>query len=307
MSKLILKKLIDISLICLLLGTSSVATAALLEYCPPPPQVKDPPCPSYPLTKPPCPPPPCQTKEQRMYAQNWFCNFWDDLKRDCKMYVQPNNILQLGETFVVAGILANTRLDRWFWDQWQTYYKSRFVDDVLHLPKTVADVAIIDTLIFTGAVVLGHYRSHTVMGNVLYTWGYRSIRTAIIGGVQQGFFTVALGGGRPCKHQDSKWQPFRYNASVSGHAFYGAVPFITAAMITEPPLLRYGLYFISILPGVARINSGSHYLSQVILGWTFAYLSARSVYNSDLEKSELFYFRAYPRSDGIMLSAQLQF
>ena len=55
------------------------------------------------------------------------------------------------------------------------------------------------------------------------------------------------------------------------------MPFITAAQMIENPWLKGVFYACSVLPAWSRVNDNDHYLSQVILGWYLAYLSARTV------------------------------
>jgi membrane-associated phospholipid phosphatase len=75
----------------------------------------------------------------------------------------------------------------------------------------------------------------------------------------------------------SYWQPFRHANAVSGHAFMGAVPFITAAQMTDRPCVKGLLYALSGFTAWSRVNDDAHYLSQVLLGWYVAYLSVRAV------------------------------
>jgi len=241
------------------------------------------------------------------YEKGWARNFILDIKHDFTGYMKSDNLLLLGDTFIVAGVLANTGLDRSFANHWQTDIRNSTVNHILEVPCHAGSLSIYYLPLYLGTMGLGHLREHTGIGNTVYHWGYRSLRTFILGGLQQVILTNLIGSGRPNKNEDSKWQPFKYQTGVSGHAFYGAIPFLTAAMMSDPPLLRYGLYAFSVLPGVSRINSNRHYLSQVILGWGLAYLSARTVYNSDLERSPTFRVNVYPRSDGAMLAAHLQF
>ena len=60
----------------------------------------------------------------------------------------------------------------------------------------------------------------------------------------------------------------------------GALPFITAAKMTDKPLLKVAWYSLSVMPGISRINDNAHYLSQVALGWTLSYLVSSAVFNS---------------------------
>lgn len=241
------------------------------------------------------------------YESTWSQNLIQDIKNDFSNYLQPDNLLILGDTFLAAGLLANTGTDRAFAAHWQNDIKAPLLDNILTLPRAIGSLSYYYGPIFLVTMGVGHLREQTLLGNTLYTWGYRSLRTFITGGIQQVFLTNLLGSGRPNRNEDSKWQPFKYQTGVSGHAFYGAIPFLTAAMMSDPPLLHYGLYFASTLPGLSRINSDSHYLSQVLLGWTLAFLSARSVYQADLDRNPTFQVGVYPKSDGAMLAARFAF
>ncbi|MDY0166212.1 MAG: phosphatase PAP2 family protein [Thermoguttaceae bacterium] len=87
-----------------------------------------------------------------------------------------------------------------------------------------------------------------------------------------------LGASRPGETDyRSQWKPFDDTNAVSGHAFIGAVPFLTAAEMTENLAARAFLYVGSACTAWSRVNDDAHYLSQVILGWYMAYLACRSV------------------------------
>jgi len=204
-------------------------------------------------------------------------------------------------------VLANTGFDRAFAQHWQTDIRGNASDNFFAIPKAIGGLSYYYAPIYLSTMAFGHLREHTLMGNVMYHFGYRSLRTFMIGGLQQVILTNLLGSGRPCRNDDSKWQPFQYETAVSGHAFYGAIPFLTAAMMTDNTGAQFSLYFLSTLPGISRLNSNSHYLSQVLLGWTIAFLSARSVYQTDMDRQPAFQVSAYPKNDGAMLAARLKF
>lgn len=241
------------------------------------------------------------------YEKNWAHNLLQDIKNDYSNYFKNDNLIWLGDSFLASGLLANTGMDRAVADHWQTDFQSKSLDNFFELPKSIGGLSFYYAPIYLGCMAAGHLREHTATGNLIYHWGYRSFRTFLVGGVQQIVLTNLLGSGRPNRGEDSKWQPFQYQTGVSGHAFYGAIPFLTAAMMADPPALKYGLYFFSTLPGISRINSHRHYLSQVILGWTLAFLSARSVYESDMERIPMYQVGLSARSQGAMLSAKFQF
>jgi hypothetical protein len=97
---------------------------------------------------------------------------------------------------------------------------------------------------------------------------------------------VLLGASRPAG--DSRWHPFRDVHGVSGHTFVGAVPFLTAAAMVDEPLYKVPLVLGSFLTGWARIHNDNHYFSQAALGWWIAYLSVRSVNQTQRERAVSF-------------------
>ena len=93
-----------------------------------------------------------------------------------------------------------------------------------------------------------------------------------------------LGSGRPSDTADnSYWHPFKNDNGVSGHAFVGAVPFITAAQMSDNIWEKGFFYACSAMPGWSRINDDAHYLSQVWLGWWMAYLACEAVNTTQKE------------------------
>ena len=79
-------------------------------------------------------------------------------------------------------------------------------------------------------------------------------------------------------------------------------------MMTDCLPLRYGLYAISTLPGLSRLNDNMHYFSQVFIGWTLAYLAARIVDIADQEKCcPPINVGIYPIKKGAKLYASIEF
>jgi hypothetical protein len=96
-----------------------------------------------------------------------------------------------------------------------------------------------------------------------------------------------LGSGRPDSGVDSDWIPFKEGHGVSGHAFIGAIPFLSAAEMVENRVLKSLLYAGSTLAGLSRVNDDQHYTSQVLLGWWIAYLAETSVDRSETHRRGL--------------------
>ena len=85
----------------------------------------------------------------------------------------------------------------------------------------------------------------------------------------------------------SYWKPFHGSHGASGHAFMGAVPFLTLAGMTDDPLAKCFFYACSPWTGMTRINDNVHYLSQVWLGWWMAYLACEPVNKTETRKGPL--------------------
>ena len=107
----------------------------------------------------------------------------------------------------------------------------------------------------------------------------RTTRAYLVGAPPVLFMQSCLGGSRPGERDDASfWRPFDDDNGASGHAFVGAVPFLTAARMTEDRRVKACWYALSVLPAWSRaVNDDSHYLSQVGLGWWMAYLACESV------------------------------
>ncbi len=227
----------------------------------------------------------------------------NDFRRDFVTYFRVDNLLQFATVFVAAGILANTGLDRTIRENWQEDFESNRTHRFFKPFKAIGGLSYWYFPIYFTAMGIGYWRHCDPVGNIIYQWGYRNLRAMILGGIQVIIFAPTLGSGRPCKHEPSKWQPYKYVNGVSGHAFFGALPFITAAMMSEPVLLKGLLYITSALPGLSRIDSDAHWFSQVLLGWSLAYFSARAVYESDLA-NPAFQASLIPKKNGFMLYGQ---
>ena len=61
----------------------------------------------------------------------------------------------------------------------------------------------------------------------------------------------------------------------------GALPFITAAKMTDSPSWKAVFYAASTLAPLSRTADGAHYPSQIAIGWWMAYLSASAVHATD--------------------------
>ena len=198
--------------------------------------------------------------------------------RDYKNFYLTENLLYVGVAIVVAAPLANTHADQGIRDWYQRGAgggQSPQADETSRVFKWFGDYR--QTVpIFLVFSVSEHLFPDSPTAQTLSEFGNRSLRALAVGAPAVGILQVGLGANRPLA-QDSHWHPLRSNKSVSGHAFVGAVPFLTAASMTENRMLRAVLVAGSLGPAWSRIHDDDHYFSQALLGWAIAYLSVEAV------------------------------
>ncbi len=250
----------------------------------------------------------CTTRINAPYFRyEWMDNLVCDVKRDYCVFYSTNNLLIFGNYFVAAGILANTNLDLAIRNQYQTQIRNNRTDDIFRPFNTFGSFTFQALSVYALAIGAGYWRDQSLAADIIYTWGYRSFRSFLVGTPLQATLAKVLGAGRPIMNLPSKWQPFKYRMSVSGHTYWGATPFITAAMMIDQPLAKALLYGISIMPGLARINFDAHYTSQVVLGWSIAFLSCKAVHDSDCLVENEWQVSVFPRNDGVMVGASCRY
>jgi len=241
----------------------------------------------------------------------WHHPYVLDIKQDFHYYLSKEILYKAGDALLVAGVIANTGIDRSVHKQWQQSIRNNTLNRFFSLPQRIGGVRWWSFPLYLSSMVIGDLGNLYRFGDPVYNWGYRSLRTALLGGIQQVIFTNLLGSGRPINGADSNWRPFAHRTGVSGHAFYGAIPFLTAAHMTNPDSLRYLLFAASTLPALSRVNSDAHYLSQIIVGWAFAYLSSVAIYQTEMQKTEssepIWRVSAFPAKGGAFLVAKLKF
>ena len=179
----------------------------------------------------------------------------------------------------IAGgsLLANTSMDQDFRDWVQDDIRSDDTDNFAAFWKTFGEGNIFLPA-FAGLGIAGYFLEDYPLCNAAGSFGARTTRAYLVGAPPMLFLQSALGGSRPGEtSHESAWRPFEDNNGVSGHAFIGSVPFITAGNMCENPCIAGCFYFMSVLPAWSRINDDSHYLSQAALGWWLGYLACRSV------------------------------
>lgn len=216
-----------------------------------------------------------------------------NIKNDYEnFYLSGDNLFALGAGIAGAGILANTSFDREVQKSYQKNIRGGTTDTVSQIARVPGDVFIAAPLLL-GAYLAGS--DHPVG-----LWAQKSLRAMTVGIPSALIIGSATGASRPAEG-DSKWsRPFERDAGLSKHAFIGAVPFITAAKMTDEQYAKFILYGLSVLPGLSRINDNKHYFSQAALGWYLAYLSCNAVDKTDVKKG--LRFGIIPATNGGLLT-----
>jgi membrane-associated phospholipid phosphatase len=137
-------------------------------------------------------------------------------------------------------------------------------------------------------------------------WATNSFRATIVGGPALLVLAAATGADRPTEG-DSNWGSYQNFHGVSGHTYFGAVPFITAAKMSEKTYQKAIFYGLSTFAGLARINDDEHYFSQVALGWYLAYLSCAVVEKGNDRQEGRTHVLLAPVPKGIAITVQKRY
>ncbi|OGW31695.1 MAG: hypothetical protein A2X54_09550 [Nitrospirae bacterium GWF2_44_13] len=217
------------------------------------------------------------------------------VKKDYRnFYANGENLLRLGIGVGVAGIFANSSMDKEIQKYYQDSVRSETTDSAAKALKWPGNAVFILPILLGTHVLLEEHPAGQ--------WAQKSLR-AIMVGAPAGLFLQRMTGASDPSEGESKWRPLKDSNGLSGHAFLGAVPFITAAKMNDNTYVKSILYALSVLPGLTRINDNKHYFSQAVLGWYLAYLSCNTVEKSEeKEKISLNFVPLKGIGGGILMS-----
>lgn len=204
--------------------------------------------------------------------------------KDYKSFYSSERLMSLGIGFLAGGILANTQVDENIQNWYQDDIRSSNTDDFSNIAKQFGEGKYLIPIALLSAG-LNFYDPELEIG----VWGVYASRAYFIGAPVLIATQVSTGASRP-NEQDygSQWNPLNDNNGVSGHAFIGAVPFLTLAhMYEDNSIVKYLAYAGSLLTAWSRVNDNSHYFSQAALGWYLAYESVDAVFNADKKTKNL--------------------
>ena len=210
-----------------------------------------------------------------------FCQFGNREREriftDYSNLYNRNNVKNYGLAVLGAGVLANTKMDGNFQNWYGNHIRSDFTNDLSKGAKIFGEGQIFIPIMVTSAFSYRFLQEKRGLPDCkLGDFTDRTMRGYLVGAPTLLTMQLVLGGDRP-RDGESYWRPFQQDHGVSGHAFMGAVPFITAAQMTDKPCVKGVFYVLSTFTAWSRVNDDAHYLSQVLLGWYLAYLSVRAV------------------------------
>ena len=210
----------------------------------------------------------------------------------------------MGLAFGSGAIVANTHMDEAFQKWYQTDLRSNTTDDFASGVKNFGEWQYLIPVTF-GAAVLDNFIDSEQYQSSIGRWGARSARAYILGTPLLLVTQALTGASRPGDGRGSSWRPFDNTHGVSGHAFVGAVPFLTIARMNDNnPWVKYLFYGASTLTAISRINDNAHYLSQAALGWYLAWEATDTV--ADRDRRNKLAFTPMPVKDGYGVYVSMQ-
>jgi PAP2 superfamily len=234
-----------------------------------------------------------------------FTRLWDDQRN----FYSPESATLLGGGMIVGGLMANSSFDDTVHRHFQSSVRSATSDDwfhSLHASKELGN-GLYTLPIFASAWGAGALFPDSPMAVNSGRWGERSIRGFMVGVPPLIVLQRLTGGSRPYEtEENSKWHPLVDNNGISGHAFMGSLPFITAAKMTENRAYKALLYAGSTIVPLSRVNDNAHYPSQVALGWWMAFLAASAIDATENPQSK-WHFLPYSTADGSGLLLEYRF
>ncbi len=211
----------------------------------------------------------------------------DNVFRDYANYYSRDTLIEFTVILAPAAVFANTDWDADVGNWYQEHIRSNSTNRTAAFFRPLGN-GYYTIPFYVSAKLLGEYFDDWPGMPLLGEWGDRAVRALAVGAPPLLAVQYLTGGGRPSSIEDnSYWRPFHASYGASGHAFMGAVPFLTLAGMTDDPLAKCFFYACSPWTGFSRINDNLHYLSQVWLGWWMAYLACDAVDKTEKAKGPL--------------------
>ena len=211
-----------------------------------------------------------------------FTESLSTVKGDYEEFYSKDRLLRLGMSFGAGAILANTHADESFQKWYQTDIRSIKTNYIAYISKNFGEWKYLLPATLGTAIADNFNKQYF---STISRWGSRSVRAYILGTPLLWSTQYITGASRPGEDNGSSWAPFNDTNGVSGHAFVGAVPFLTLArMYDDKKYLKYFFYAASTLTAFSRINDDAHFFSQTALGWYIAWETTDTVFDRDTNK-----------------------
>ena len=231
---------------------------------------------------------------------------WDNVKSDYSEFYSSDRFIRMGIVFAGGAVMANTKFDQNFQDDYQNKTRSTATDDYAVTAKLFGEGKLLIPFSIITAYASEYIsgKEETAMGK----WGQRTARAYLTGGPTVLATQLLTGASRPSDGRDqSKWKPFNNSNGVSGHAFIGAVPFITIAYMNDDnAFIKYSAYFASTLAAISRVNDNQHYLSQAMLGWYLGWESVDAIYTVDSKNKNNVVIQPVVKDDGYGIQVSMR-
>jgi len=225
------------------------------------------------------------------------------VKSDYTNFYGESNLQSLALAFSVGAVGANSSWDQNVQNWYQRNWRNSFTDELSTVFKFWGEGDYLVPLsVMMGSLNLLHLESEFI--NSLALWGERNARAYLVGAPFVLLMQRITGGSRPSETDgSSQWDFFADENGVSGHAFMGAVPFLTIAeMNSENKIVYWTSSLLSTLPALSRLNDNKHYFSQAFLGWFMAKQAVQVVSNTAKEEPKLTLIPFIRRQDlGVMI------
>jgi hypothetical protein len=205
---------------------------------------------------------------------------WNDICLDHVHFYSWTTLRQTLPVLGGAAALANTPVDVEIRNWWQGNLANQGLDDFWDGAKQMGEGKWMIPLC-AGAWVAGEFMSTEDSAHWLGQWGGRTTRGYLVGFPVLLMSQYLVGASRPYEGDGSShWAPFEDNNGVSGHAFMGSMPFLTAANMVESPWAKAFCYAGSAITPLSRIEHDAHFTSQAILGWWLAFMASNAIDNT---------------------------
>ncbi|MCX7823551.1 MAG: phosphatase PAP2 family protein [Syntrophobacterales bacterium] len=202
--------------------------------------------------------------------------FVTKVAKDYNNFYSKDRLVRTGIVFSLGALMANTPCDEEIQSLYQTKIRSSMTDAFSKKARLLGEWKY---LMPSSALLasLSLFDDRSYLGNL----GAKTLRSYLVGGLPVFVMQRVTGASRPGQDKHgSSWDLFGDSNGVSGHAFFGAVPFLVLAKTQEASLAKYAFYGGSLAAAFSRLNDSYHYFSQILLGWYLAYEATDAVFET---------------------------